>query len=624
MEFHPGDLVFFKPLNASAQITEVLQTGQILFKRLDEATFGLGMPNQFEKIVDFTENEGIIAMDLGDDDAVLVLSEDGTDCKEGRVLKRLKKRESSIEKIMIVEPDDGPIQEVTFDRVVPNATSVSGSVFNVDIFRRLVFAYKITPRHLLYMSLGGKAWNDRINNKDDIWRMMLERDFSISYTKWVTQDMELHDILKKAIDAYTTDATKVGRRYYKRFYELLIKMMRPNSFSFKVKQDVKLNGKKHIFKVFQSETRIYGIFSSHINRDKMTISSPFLSRMDATRAFTNITKVVKPINSLGINAPNGFELYLLAYDCVGVLFKLTHLGGYAGDAQKAGVYYLADKKRHEIFDASYRYSGMDVRIYKWSMNKQHIVYSQVINDESTTFVYNRTLLKYTGEIKGIIVKNSSGPQTFSIVDFRETLREIEEINDADRHVYMHNVLVKENVNLDAPDQTFSHILPVRRLTVVGKQQYYSEFDRHSSISLDLKEVLSLDTFGHMKSIEQQFKMKNTAANRMLNLSLEPTNIDMLQLTTRQKNILKNQDDDVDFIIDTKDYVIRIYPSTASAGLWGYYTLKKDTVDLVSSQICSAEICANSVAVKCGNCETQTYCSQECATQDWVTHKNNCL
>ena len=623
MEFHAGDLAFFKPLNVGVQITEVLKTGQILFKRLDETSFGLGTPNQFEKIVDFTENSGVVAMDIEEGEDILIISEDGTDSKEGRVLKRLKNRESpteTIEPIIVVEKNDNRTEPVAASRVVPDANPISGCVFNTDIFRRLIFAYKITPRNLFYMSLSGKAWNDRINNQDNVWRMMLERDFAISYTKWLTRDMELHEILKKAIDAHTSNAENRGRRYYKRFYELLTKMMQPDAFSFAVKEDLKVAGKIHLTKVFQCGKYVYGLFSSHTGIVR-NVHGPYLVRLNAKYPFKNVARVTKPQNALDITAPTGFDLDLLVYDCDGMLYKLRHHGGHAGSPDQEGLFYVNQRGHAKrMRDVSIDKEPGDWK-WNWFMNKKHIVFSHIESTVFQTFVYDRATLRVLKKISGIFVRSTTGPTTFSIADMRFATKENVEGDTSYGAIpiMLHNVLLKNNVNLDAEDTDFKYIAPLSIISMSG-----TEFHNSRRGMLDTKDIL--DTYRNMDSIEQQFRMKITTEmeKQMLTLGLTPSQNAMQSLSTKQKNYLINQNDSVDFVVDSADYAIRIYPGTASGGLWGYYTLKKDSVNLVSASICASLTCDTPSLVYCGKCMSQTYCSQTCANDHWRDHKQDCI
>lgn len=630
MEFTAGDLVHHLHLNVTVQIHEILKNGQIVYRFTDKDEYGMGAVKDFEMVVNFNQP---VPMEIEDDENVLILSEDGQEAEEATVYKHLKKRTISDkqEEIVVINKKTKTTETVPLTKVVP---SISGTVFNKDIFKMLIFGYQITVKNLYLMALTGRLWNDRINNRDDIWFMMLDRDYPIVLKNWLKYtDRELHDRMKNAIDTYTEDQTKRGRRYFKRLYELLVKMQQPNIFGSTLREKINATTSlKHLVHVWQCGDKTVGLFSSHATPfGSMSAHSPFLLIVKSSIPFYQAIESNKKKNALGISGLSEWNFELLAHDCDGFFYKLNHSGGHAGNPLQAGFYYIdSEGRKHQCFFENFpQHHFGSVRFH---MNKRYIVQtfdgSRDYNSEGIlnikTIVYDRQTRNFIKEIADVYVTGISTIDTFDIVDFRfrqEENRQIvadytttrEEIFD------ITNVAIKRYVDIN---QSFDNVPVERMLRIPAKlrtEKNFNNFTNRMYFSCDTK------LFNPSNNSSESFGVRSKPRFDKPQLLLVPSNSTLNKAgTTRKKNSILKHEALVNMIIEGSSNIIRVYPGTVSAGLLVFYSISRGTTNLVSSQLCQLPLCENVAKNVCGKCKNAFYCSQECARIDWFSHTNECI
>lgn len=215
-------------------------TNQVLVYDTVDKTHKLASPADLTEIFEESSEEGVQNMDVYDEEEeyhVLIVSEDGNRVQDeavvnGAILNLVSDDEAEEDDEQMplrkrkryVDVDVGDRRlRIERDRVVVDFHWL----LPVDIVLNMISSFNLSFDSVLSMTQVNRGYSITLNN-DRVWISLLKRDYPFYYNMYATEQNVLTEAIRDAIDAYTTDETKRGMRYHKRFYELIMNMQKAN------------------------------------------------------------------------------------------------------------------------------------------------------------------------------------------------------------------------------------------------------------------------------------------------------------------------------------------------------------------------------------------------------------
>lgn len=248
MTLRAGDLAFID--KTLVQIREILpETNQVLAYSIFESRFVLADLDKVSNRVE-PEQEPEFVED------VLIVSSDGERSEPG---KRLRADDSR--QIVSVRLKDGTVIETPRAQIVPDGSKM----LTADIIVYLL-AQDFIPDELDFlgtMARLNKAYHQVINS-DKIWKFMLTKHYNQFYLHYLDAETEeLHSTVKTVLDAFTREPKKRGQRYYKRFYEFIMKISHAKKIVKKPDGQIQGIGPyQHLNAVFQCGDSVFILMGS--------------------------------------------------------------------------------------------------------------------------------------------------------------------------------------------------------------------------------------------------------------------------------------------------------------------------------------------------------------------------